>query len=181
MAEEILILIEDGFRDEEVIYPYYRFKEADYTVKVTGMEAGKEYKGKFGVPVKSDISISQVDLNNTVAVIIPGGNAPAKMKGIKEMVTLVKDAFYKDKIIAAICRGGLMLAEADIIKNKKVTGYIEIAGELKSAGGIYLDEEAVIDGNLITSRAPSDLPSFCSSILKLLKTRTQKSRCKNQI
>ena len=172
MGKEILILIEDGFRDEEVIYPYYRFKEAGFIVKVTGMEAGKEYKGKFGIPVKSDISIQEINLSNTVAVIIPGGNAPVKMREIKEMVTLVKEAFYQNKIIAAICRGGLMLAEADIIKNKKVTGYIEIAGELKSAGGIYLDEEAVIDGNLITSRAPEDLPAFCSSILNLLKTGT---------
>ncbi|MDD3819510.1 MAG: type 1 glutamine amidotransferase [Actinomycetota bacterium] len=169
MGKEILILIEDGFRDEEVIYPYYRFKEAGFIVKVTGMEAGKEYKGKFGVPVKSDILVSEVNLSNTAVVIIPGGNAPVKMREIKEMVTLVKEAFYQNKIIAAICRGGLMLAEADIIKNKKVTGYMEIARDLESAGGIYLNEEAVIDGNLITSRTPEDLPAFCSSILKLLE------------
>lgn len=169
MAKEILILIENGFRDEEVIYPYYRFKEAGYIVKVAGPAAGKEYKGKFGVPVKSDISVSQANLNNTEAVIIPGGNAPVKMRGIKEMVALVKEAYFQNKIIAAICRGGLMLAEADIIKNKKVTGYIEIAAELEAAGGIYLDKEAVVDGNFITSRAPGDLPSFCHSILKLMR------------
>jgi len=169
MAKKVLIMIEDGFRDEEVVYPYYRFKEAGYDVIVVGPEANKEYKGKFGVIINSDISAAQVSLDNVAVVIIPGGNAPAKMKEKKEMVGLVKKASLQHKIIAAICRGGLMLAEADIIKNKKVTGYKEIAEELKAAGGQYLDEEAVVDGNFITSRVPDDLPAFCRSILRLLK------------
>jgi len=169
MAKKVLILIENEFRDEEAIYPYYRFKEAGYEVKVVGPEMGKDYKGKFGLVMKSDLSASQVDLSDVLAVIIPGGNAPDKMRIQKSMVNLVKEAFNSCKIIASICRGGWMLVEADIVKGKKVTGYIAIATDLKNAGGEYIDKEVVVDDNIVTSRIPDDLPAFCKSTLELIK------------
>ena len=169
MAETILLLIENEFRDEEAVYPYYRFIEAGYDVKTVGPEKGKEYRGKFGLVIKSDLSASQVDLDDVIAVIIPGGNAPDKMRIDKDMVSIVKNASLQGKVVAAICHGGWMLAEADIIKGKKVTGYKAIATDLKNAGGEYIDSEVVIDGNLVTSRVPDDLPTFCSSILKLIE------------
>ena len=169
MAEKLLLLIENEFRDEEVIYPYYRFKEAGYDVKVVGPEADREYKGKFGVVFKSDLSASQTSLDNAAALIIPGGNAPDKMRIQKNMVDLVKRAYRQQKIIAAICHGGLMLVEVGIVSGMKVTGYRAIATDLKNAGGKYMDKKVVVDGNLVTSRVPDDLPAFCRSILKLLK------------
>jgi len=169
MAKKLLLLIENEFRDEEVIYPYYRFKEAGYDVKVVGPEADKEYKGKFGVVFKSDLSASRISLDDVVTLIIPGGNAPDKMRVQKNMVDLVKRAYHQQKIIAAICHGGLMLVEADIVRGMKVTGYRAIATDLRNAGGKYMDKKVVVDGNLVTSRVPDDLPAFCNSILKLLK------------
>jgi len=174
MAKKLLLLIENEFRDEEVIYPYYRFKEAGYDVKVVGPEADKEYKGKFGAVLKSDLSASQVNLDDVIAVIIPGGNAPDKMRIQKNMVDLVKRAFRLQKIIAAICHGGWMLVEADIIRGRKVTGYRSIATDLKNASGEYLDKEVVVDGNLVTSRIPADLPAFCRSILELIEAYNKK-------
>ncbi len=170
MSKKILLLLENGFRDEEVVYPYYRFKEAGYDLKAVGPEKGKEYRGKFGVVLKSDLSASDTDLDDVIAVIIPGGFAPDKMRINSYMVNIVKDIFLQGKIVAAICHGGWLLAEADIIKGKKVTGFKAIATDLKNAGGEYIDSEVVIDGNLVTSRKPDDLPAFCSSILKLLET-----------
>ena len=85
------------------------------------------------------------------------------------MVDLVKEAFKACKIIAAICHGGWMLVEADIVRDKKVTGYIAIATDLKNAGGEYIDKEVVVDNNLVTSRIPSDLPAFCKATLELIK------------
>ena len=169
MGNKVLILVEDGFRDEELIYPYYRFIEAGYEVKIVGPEEGREYKGKFGLPIKSDISPTQVDLEEVVAVIIPGGFEPDKMRIDRAMVDLVKKAFDTCKVIAAICHGGWMLAEADICRGKDVTGYIAIATDLKNAGGNYIDKEVVVDGNLVTSRIPDDLPAFCRSTLELIK------------
>jgi len=169
MGNKVLILIEDGFRDEELIYPYYRFIEAGYEVKMVGPEAGREYKGKFGLPIKSDISPTQVDLEEVAGIIIPGGFAPDKMRIDRAMVDLVKKASDACKVIAAICHGGWMLVEADICKGKDVTGYIAIATDLANAGGNYMDKEVVVDGNLVTSRIPGDLPAFCRSTLELIK------------
>lgn len=169
MAGEIFILIENEFRDEELVYPYYRFKEAGYEVKIIGPAAGKEYKGKSGVTMKSDLSPAEADIDNAAAVIIPGGNAPDKMRTNKDMAELVKKAHSRQKIIGAICHGGSMLVEADIIKGRKVTSYISIATDMRNAGAEYLDMEVVVDGNIVTSRIPDDLPAFCRSILELLE------------
>ncbi len=170
MPKKILMLVENEFRDEEVIYPYYRFREAGYEVTTVEPEAGVEYKGKFGFTIKSDLSASGAGIEDVVAIIIPGGNAPDKMRINNAMVDLVKKAFSECLVVAAICHGGWMLVEADIVKGKKVTGYIAIATDLKNAGGEYIDREVVVDGNLVTSRIPDDLPAFCRSVLEMIKT-----------
>jgi protease I len=169
MKNQVLLFIEEGFRDEEAVYPYYRFMEAGYDVKVVGPEAKKQYTGKFGLPMESDLSPGQVKMEQVAAVIIPGGYAPDKMRLNKEMVGLLKEAFDRCKVIGAICHGGWMLVEADICRDKNVTGYIAIATDLKNAGGKYADREVVVDGNLVTSRMPEDLPAFCRDILVLVK------------
>ena len=169
MSKTILLLVEDGFRDEEVIYPYYRFIEADFDVKVVGPEKNKEYKGKFGVGIKSTLAPEDVVINEIAAVIIPGGYAPGKMRLNKLMVNIVKNAFSSSKIIAAICHGPQMLIEADIVRGKNVTSWKGVATDLKNAGGIYLDQEVVVDGNLITFRMPEDLPAFCRTAISLIK------------
>lgn len=166
---KILILIEDLFEDVEATYPYYRMIEEGYEVEIVGPEKSKEYKGKKGETIKSDISAYDAKLDEVKAVIIPGGYAPDRMRRVKAMVDLVKKAFDKCIIIAAICHGGWMLAEADIIKDKKVTGVFSISTDLKNAGGQYIDREVVVDDNIVTSRGPKDLPVFCKSIIELVK------------
>ena len=165
----VILLVEDAFRDEELIYPYYRFKEAGYTVKVVGPERGKEYKGKFGLPIVSDMLPSEVKINEVAAIIIPGGFAPDKLRTNKDMINLVKEASDNCRVIAAICHGGWMLIEADIVRSKNVTGYKAIATDLINAGGNYLDQEIVIDKNIVTSRIPQDLPIFCRDLIELIK------------
>lgn len=169
MAKTVLLLIEDGYRDEEVIYPYYRFIEADFDVKVVGTEKNKNYKGKFGVSLKSTHTPEEVNINEIAAVIIPGGYAPDKMRLSKPMVSIVRDAFNSGKIVAAICHGPQMLIEADIVRGKNVTSYKSVSTDLENAGGTYLDQEVVIDGNLVTSRTPDDLPAFCRETINLIK------------
>ncbi|MEM3866130.1 MAG: DJ-1/PfpI family protein [Candidatus Bathyarchaeia archaeon] len=90
------------------------------------------------------------------------------MRMNKELVDLIKEAFKKGKIIAAICHGPQMLIEADVIKGRKVTGYKSISTDLKNAGANFIDEPVVVDGNIITSRKPDDLPYFCKEILNAL-------------
>jgi len=169
MKREIILLLEDLFEDSEAVYPYYRMQEAGYDVRIVSPKAGKEYTGKQGVKLTSDATAKEIKLSKVDALIVPGGYAPDKLRRYEEIVKLVKDLNDSCKIIAAICHGGWVLAEADILKGKEVTGVKAISTDLKNAGAKYVDKEAVVDGNIITSRSPKDLPAFCRSIIELLR------------
>jgi len=91
------------------------------------------------------------------------------MRTKKPFVDLVKAAYTKGKVVAAICHGSQMLIESDIVRGKRVTSYAAVATDLKNAGAKWEDRSVVVDGNLVTSRVPSDLPDFCREMLKLLK------------
>jgi len=167
--EKVLLLIENGFEDRELIYPYYRLQEAGYKVDVVGPRAKVTYNGEHGLTMESDLSPEDVNIDDYVAIIIPGGRAPDRMRTNKGLVNLVKEAFDKGKVIAAICHGPQLLIEAGVVKGKKATCYVSVSTDLKNAGGIYLNKSVVVDGNLVTSRFPADLPNFCHETLKLLE------------
>lgn len=166
--KRIAILLEKTYQDLEVWYPYYRMKEAGADVKLVAPSTSEEYLGKYGYPAKADIEITQADPNNFDAVIIPGGFAPDFMRRTPQMIDFVRSMHEQNKIVAAICHGGWILASADIIKGKKVTGFVAIKDDLVHAGAEYLDLEMVRDGNIITSRKPDDLPAFCKAIIDAL-------------
>ena len=166
--KKALVLIDDLFQDAEALYPYYRLQEAGFDVDLVGAEAAKEYKGKYGNPLKSDIAASDVNIKDYDAIIIPGGYAPDRMRRKPEMVNIVKAATEKGKVVAVICHGPWMLIEANVVRDKKVTCYFAIKTDVINAGGKYEDKEVVVDGKLVTSRKPSDLPAFMRETLKLL-------------
>lgn len=169
--KKVLLFVHNGFEDRELMIPYYRFKEAGYNVDVVGPEANVIYKGEYGLNIKSDFSPEEVNVDDYVAIIIPGGRAPDRMRTNKGLVQLTKEASEKGKVIAAICHGPQLLIEADVVKGKKATCYVSVSTDLKNAGGIYLDKSVVVDGNLVTSRFPADLPDFCREALRVLGTR----------
>lgn len=168
---KVLIMIEEGFEDSEFIYPYYRFQEEGYKVEIVGPKAKETYTGKHGVPMKSDISSEKTNLDEYDAVVIPGGRAPDRMRINEGLVRIVKEAYKKGKIIAAVCHGPQMLIEADVVRGKKVTSWKSVATDLKNAGAKYIDAPVVVDGNIVTSRFPPDLPDFCREAIKLLKKK----------
>ncbi len=169
--KKVLLFIENGFEDKELMYPYYRFQEAGYKVAVVGPRAKVAYNGEYGLTMESDFSPKDVNIDDYVAIIIPGGRAPDHMRTNKGMVDLAKEASQKGKVIAAICHGAQLLIEADVLKGKKATCYVSVSTDLKNAGGIYLNKSVVVDGNLVTSRFPADLPNFCRETLKLLEKK----------
>lgn len=97
-----------------------------------------------------------------------GGYAPDRMRRFAPLVALVRQAAQAGRVVAAICHGGWMLASADVVRDKTVTGFFAIRDDLVNAGGRYVDREVVRDGNLVTSRRPEDLPAFCRTILEAL-------------
>lgn len=166
--KKVLLLVENGFEDRELMYPYYRFLEAGYHVDVAGPKARETYKGEYGLTIASNLSPQQVKIDEYEAVIIPGGRAPDRMRRDGGLVEIVKKADQKGKVIAAICHGPQLLIEADVLKGKKATCFMSVATDLKNAGGTYIDKSVVVDKNLVTSRFPADLPDFCRESLKLL-------------
>lgn len=136
------------------------------------MGTGKrEYKSKEGYPAKEELSIKKAQTNDFDAVVIPGGYAPDILRRYPEVNNFVRDMYRRRKLVAAICHAGWVLISAGILKGKKVTGFYAIKDDLINAGAQFLDKEVVVDGNLITSRNPYDLPAFCAEIIKKLKNK----------
>ncbi len=165
--KRILILVSDNFQDMEAMYPLYRFREAGMDVVVAGAEA-KEYKGKHGYPLNADIAIEGCRSQDFDAVIIPGGWAPDAMRQNKYMLDIVREMHEANKVVAAICHGAWVPISAGITKGHTMTAYIAVKDDVINSGASFVDEEVVVDGNLITSRKPDDLPAFCSAILDAL-------------
>lgn len=165
-GKKALILVGPDFEDREVFYPYYRFLEAGAEVKVGGI-GDKSYKGKYGVPIDVDGNCEEFARQSWDIVIIPGGWAPDKIRMNEAALEIVRQAVKSERVVAAICHGGWVLASADVIKGKKVTSYKAIKDDMIHAGGSWSDQEVVIDGGIVTSRTPADLPAFCREIIKL--------------
>jgi protease I len=168
-GKKAAILAEDMYNELELWIPYYRLKEEGVEVTVVGSGTSKEYHGKYGIPVLVDKKAAEVKADDFDAIVIPGGYAPDKMRIHPEMVALVRDAFNKGKVVAAICHAGWMLASANILNGKHVTSYVAIKDDMIHAGALWEDSELVRDGNLITSRKPDDLPAFCRTIVQAME------------
>lgn len=164
----VAVLVEDLYENLELWYPVLRLREEGAEVLIVGPKAGETYRSKEGYPAKADKSASEVSADEIDAVIVPGGYAPDRMRRHEVMVRLVKEVAQKDKIVAAICHGGWILAEADIVRGRRVTSFSAIKTDLVNAGANWFEEEVVRDGNIITSRVPSDLPLFMRTIIEAL-------------
>jgi protease I len=173
--EKVLIFVENGFEDREFMYPYYRLQEAGYEVKVVGPKAKEGYRGEYGLTATSDFAPQDVTIDDYAAIIVPGGRAPDRMRINEGLVDLARAAAQKGKVVAAICHGAQLLIEADVVRGKKATCYASVATDLKNAGGNYQDSSVVVDGNLVTSRFPADLPYFCQKTLEVLRGQQAKT------
>jgi protease I len=167
--KRIAILAENNYHELELWYPLLRMREAGATVTVVGMPGVDEYKSKLGYPVKVNVAAEAVSANDFDAIIIPGGYAPDLMRRHKPMLDLVRSMFEQGKLVAYICHAGWVPVSAGILKGKRATCLPAIKDDVINAGAIYVDEEAVRDGNLISSRSPDDLPAFCRAIIAALK------------
>ncbi|HHX55593.1 MAG TPA: type 1 glutamine amidotransferase, partial [Clostridiales bacterium] len=158
--KKIAILLENLFDERELVYPYYRLLEEGFEVDLIGSNKDTIYTSKSGLTEKSTHASNEISAKDYDALVIPGGFSPDYMRRTKATVDFVRDMNKANKPIAAICHGGWMLASAIDLKGKKVTSFFSIKDDLVNAGAEYLDEEVVVDGNIISSRSPKDLPAF---------------------
>jgi protease I len=168
-GKKVIIPVEQMFNDLEFWYPYYRLKEAGAHVTVVGSGSAEQYIGKSGTTIMVDANADQVNISEFDGIVIPGGYAPDHMRRYPEMIALVTNLFEERKTVAAICHAGWMLASAKILDGRNVTSFFAIKDDLIHAGANWIDEEVVVDGNLITSRKPDDLPAFMQAVIAALE------------
>lgn len=163
----VLILTADGFEDSELLCPMYRLKGAGYQVDIVAPEWG-EVKGKHGYGVTAQMTLSEVQPTGYRLLLLPGGEAPEKLRTIPEALDIVRAFAADSRPIAAICHGPQLLVSAGLLRDRRATCYKTVARELDAAGARYEDAEVVVDGNIITSRQPSDIPAFMREVMKAL-------------
>ncbi len=170
-GKRIALLAENNYHDLELWYPLLRMREAGAKVTVVGMPGVDEYHSKLGLPVKVDAAAETLSADDFDAIIVPGGYAPDLMRRHAPMLKLVRDMYQAGKLVAFICHAAWVPISAGIVRGKQATCLPAIKDDLINAGAIYVDEEAVQDGNMISSRSPADLPAFCRAIIAALRRR----------
>jgi protease I len=168
-GKRIALLAEDQYEDLELWYPLLRMREEGAEVLVVGMPEVETYHSKYGYPVTVDIQTSEIATQEFDAVIIPGGYAPDRMRRHPPMLELVRRVYEAGGIVAMICHAGWVPISAGIVRDKQVTSVSAIKDDLVNAGALWVNEEVVRDGNLISSRGPDDLPAFCRNIVDALR------------
>jgi protease I len=164
-GKSIAVLIEQQYQELEVWYPVYRLREAGYKVVLVGPEAGKTYPSKLGYPATADAPAKDVKATDFAAVVIPGGFCPDYIRRCEAMLKLIRDADARKLPIAAICHGPWVLCSTQALKGRKATGFSSIKDDVVNAGATFVDAEVVVDGHVITSRKPDDLPAFAKAIV----------------
>jgi protease I len=168
-GQRVAILIEQQYQELEVWYPVYRFKEAGCEVVLVAPEAGKTYASKLGYPAVADLAAKDARADQFQAVVIPGGFAPDYIRRSEPMLKLARDLFAQKKPIAAICHGPWVLCSTPALKGKTATGFHSIKDDMVNAGATFVDREVVVDGNVITSRKPDDLPAFVGALMEAMR------------
>ena len=162
-----LLVSADNFEDSELLVPYYRLKEADVELTVASMSRGI-IKGKHGYEVAVDKAFDEIDPGDYAILILPGGAAPARVRKEPKALEIARIFMACGKPVAAICHGPQILISAGLLQGRRATCYRSVADELRKGGALYEDREVVVDGNLVTSRQPADLPAFMREIMKQL-------------
>ncbi len=168
-GKRIAILVEQDYQDLEVWYPALRLREEGALTEFLGSGSASSYKGKFGYPVDVDRDIHNALPKDYQGIVIPGGWAPDFMRREPAVANFVRDFSDLGLPIACICHGGWVLISANILRGRAATSFSAIKDDMINAGCNWVDREVVVDGNLVTSRKPDDLPAFCREFIALLR------------
>jgi protease I len=172
---KVACVLANGFEDSEFRQPYDALREAGHEVTIVGLEDGQKldgYKGtEKGVTVEK--SFSGVSPDDFDALLIPGGFSPDRLRAHQAPVDFVSDFFEAEKPVAAICHGPQIFLTAGTFGDHRMTAWKTVQADLRLAGADVVDEEVVVDRNLVTSRQPSDIPSFIRETLQLLQVPTR--------
>jgi protease I len=169
----VLMIAADGFETVELFEPRKALEAAGVKVSLASIKRDpiQGMKGDINQAETAtpDLTLEEVEVDDYDALVLPGGVAnPDKLRVEERAVEIVQQFMDDDRIVAAICHAPWLLAEADVIDGRRLTGFVSIRTDLENAGGDVVDEEVVVDGNLITSRKPDDIPAFNEAIIQAL-------------
>ena len=170
MAKRTVIITGPGFQDEEVVYPYYRLLEEGFKVDIATKDGMVVY-GKYGVPARATMPVSDLKADNFDCVILPGGfEAPDRVRLLPEVLDFLRDMDKQHKLIAAICHGPWVMISAGITKGRKMTAFWSIEADMKNSGADYQHKvPVVIDKNFITSPHYNNNGDFMKAVVNYYK------------
>jgi protease I len=163
----------EGIERAELVEPWAAVSDAGHTPELLSPELGKvqlfEHLDKADTR-EVDVAVAKADVGDYAALVLPGGVAnPDNLRTDGDAVRFVADFVAAGKPVAAICHAAWVLVEADVVRGRKLTSYASVQTDVRNAGGTWVDEQVVVDGNLITSRKPDDLPAFTSALLEAVQ------------
>jgi len=181
------MIVANEFEDIELLYPILRLSEEGAEIVVVAVQMGfhprpsleaKPVTGRFGHPVPVPVmppgrrytmaTFGELKAEEIDCILLPGGFSPDYLRRDRNTLDLVRRCHRESKVVAAVCHAPWVLISAGIMAGKRATGLVAVRDDLINAGAEFLDLPAVRDGNIITSRAPNDLPEFCQEIIKAL-------------
>lgn len=166
-GKKVLIIVGKDFNDMETFYPYYRLTESGYDVTVASMTGG-HIQGYGGHILLDTVAVSELNYRDYDGLYLPGGKAPAKLRKNDDIISFVQDFASLGRPISAICHGPQILVTAGLAEGRTMTSFPDVGKEIRAAGGYHVDQPVAIDGNLVTSRLPSDLPLNLRAFLRKL-------------
>jgi len=166
-GKKIATLVAEGVEDLEYYVPLMRLQEEGAQVLTAALDL-KTIHGKNGLEIKPDTRIDELYSSDLYALIVPGGWAPDKLRRHEVVKELVRQMNDEEKVIGIICHGGLIAISAEIVKGCRATGSLGIKDDIVNAGGVWVDEPAFRDGNLVWGRVVADIPDFCRELVDAL-------------
>ena len=176
--KRVLIIATDGFEQSELMKPRENLDNQGFETTVASLEDG-EIKGwdqkDWGESVAVDLTVDEVAVGDYDALLLPGGQMnPDILRMNDKVIDLIRQLDSAGKPIAAICHAPWLLAEANLVNGRTVTGWPSIRTDLTNAGAKVVDQEVSVDGNLITSRKPEDIPAFSKALIEMLGESAEK-------
>lgn len=159
-GKRFIQLLENDFEDLELWYPVLYLRGEGATVDLVAPDRNTTYTGKYGVPAKADFNFGEINPANYDGILVPGGWAPDKLRRYHEVIDMVRHMDNQGKPIGQICHAGWVLISAKILEGKTVTSTPGIKDDMENAGAKWVDEAVVIDGHIVSSRRPPDLPVY---------------------
>ncbi|ADC49600.1 PfpI family intracellular peptidase [Alkalihalophilus pseudofirmus OF4] len=169
-GKKVIQIVSKDFEDLELWYPVLRLREEGAEVHIAGEKANETYIGKYGVPIVSEYSFEEINPEEYDAILVPGGWSPDLLRRFDSVLNMVRTLNDQNKPIGQICHAGWVLISAKILEGKTVTSTPGIKDDMMNAGATWVDKPVVVDGNIVSSRRPPDLPDYMREFIKVLES-----------